>query len=190
MQWLYGTGVVCCPPMLRVDISRFPVCGRCGAVDPHVVDETVTRGSGRRGLTGRHERPFAPWLRPPIVIDDNEAVSFDLVVLALSADNDADSARRLFKQCTAVGAHNVGEPDRRIVAFYEELQSIYPDHGPTVEAPDCPWNSVPLSVGIDHVIMHLGFGPRTTPAIETLMRLASHHGLAVYDPQGGDVYLA
>ena len=116
-------------------------------------------------------------------------MSFDLVVLALGADNDADSARRMFEHCAAAGTHDVGEPDGRILAFYEQLQSIYPDRGPAAEAPDCPWNSAPLSVGIDHVIMHLGFGSRSTSAIEAVLRLAAHHGLAVYDPQGDDVYL-
>ncbi|WP_284740081.1 hypothetical protein [Amycolatopsis sp. RTGN1] len=117
-------------------------------------------------------------------------MSFDLVVLALNAGSEADSVRRMFERCTAVGTHNVGEPDRRIVAFYEQVRSIYPDRGPAVEAPGCPWNSAPLSVGIDHVIMHFGSGPRSTPAIETVLRLAAHHGLAVYDPQGDDVHLA
>jgi hypothetical protein len=38
--------------------------------------------------------------------------------------------------------------------------------------------------------MHLRFGSRSTPAIETVLRLAAHHGLVVYDPQGDDVYPA
>ncbi|MEV6644344.1 hypothetical protein [Amycolatopsis sp. NPDC051371] len=117
-------------------------------------------------------------------------MSFDLAVLALGADNDADFARRRFERCIAAGTHDAGEPDKRIVAFYEQLQSIYPDHGPAVEALDCPWNSTPLSVGIDHVIMHLGFGSRSTPAIGPVLRMAADHGLIVYDPQGNDVYLA
>ncbi|MFE0026420.1 hypothetical protein [Amycolatopsis sp. NPDC059021] len=115
-------------------------------------------------------------------------MSFDLAVLALGADNDDGSARRMYEHCIAAGTHDVGEPDRRIMAFYEQLRSIHPDQGPAVEAPDCPWNSTPLSVGIDHVIMHLGLGSRSTPAIETVLRLAAHHGLAVYDPQRDDVY--
>jgi len=117
-------------------------------------------------------------------------MSFDLVVLSLGADDDPDSARRMFERCLAAGTHDAGEPDRRIVAFYEQLQSSYPDRGPAVEALDCPWTSTPLSVGIDHVIMHLRFGSRSTQAVETVLRLAAHHGLVAYDPQGDDVYLA
>jgi hypothetical protein len=122
--------------------------------------------------------------------DDNEVMSFDLVVLALGVGDDAGSARRMFERCVDAGTHDAGESDARIVRFYEQLQSVYPDHGPAGEAPDCPWNSMPLSVGIDHVIMHLGSGTRSVPAIETVLQLAALHGLAVYDPQGDDFYLA
>jgi hypothetical protein len=116
-------------------------------------------------------------------------MSFDLVVLSLGANKDADYARRMSERCLTAGTHDVGKPNRRIVAFYEQLQSNYPDRGPAVEALDSPWASTPLSVGIDHVIMHLGFGSRSTQAVETVLRLAAHHGLAVYDPQSDDVYL-
>jgi hypothetical protein len=47
--------------------------------------------------------------------------------------------------------------------------------------------SMPLDVGIDHVGMSMSFGPRSDPAIDVILDLASRYGLTIYDPQGDEV---
>lgn len=116
-------------------------------------------------------------------------MSFDLAVLAPAPDMDAAAVRRMFGQCAAAVDHQEGEPDSRITAFYEQLRSVYPDHGPDSETPASPWSSAPLDVGIDHVIMQLSHRPVSTPAVDVILKLASRHRLAVYDPQSDDAYL-
>lgn len=41
---------------------------------------------------------------------------------------------------------------------------------------------MPLNTGIDHVIMHLSFSERSTPALEAIMELAATHDLVLFDP--------
>jgi hypothetical protein len=121
---------------------------------------------------------------------DNVSVSFDLAVLAVKPSADVSAAaRQMFERCGAAD-HVEGELDERVVLFYEQLRAELPDNGPATEGPECPWMSMPLDVGNDHVIMHLRFGPVAAAAIERILELAAHHGLAVYDPQSDDVYLA
>ena len=90
-------------------------------------------------------------------------------------------------RCWNSRRHAEGELDDRIAAFYSELRSIFPDDATAGE--DSPWMVMPLDVGIDHVIMHLSFSQRGTPAIETIEELAARHKLVLYDPQADDIYL-
>jgi len=101
------------------------------------------------------------------------------------AENVADNgaARAMFERCRA-DSHVEGELDERVVGFYERLRSMFPDDGSL--GSDSPWMSTPLSAGIDHVIMHLSFSPRSDPVIEAVIALAEEFGLVVFDPQSGD----
>lgn len=99
---------------------------------------------------------------------------------------DAAAARVMFERC-ASGSHDNGDPDRRVVGFYERLRSEFPDYPPYPA--DSPWMLMPLSVGIDHVIMHLSFSPRSDPAITSIQALAAEYGLVLWDPQSQDAYL-
>lgn len=113
-------------------------------------------------------------------------MSFDLTVLAMDESADAEAAKAMFQRCNTFN-HPDGELDERIVAFYEELRSRFPDYPPYDDS--TPWMSMPLRTGIDHVIMHLSFSARSTPAIEAIIDLAKKHRLAVFDPQSNDAYL-
>lgn len=110
-------------------------------------------------------------------------MSFDLAVLA--APSDVDSAREMYASCTR-DDHLDGDIDVRIARFHEALASIFPDHEPT---PGSPWAVTPLSLGADHVLMRLRMGPAGEQAIEKIIALADHHGLALYDPQSDETYL-
>jgi len=83
--------------------------------------------------------------------------------------------------------HVEGDLDERVTGFYERLRAVFPEHGPA--GPGSPWVSMPLSVGIDHVIMHLSFSARSNPAIEAVTALAKEFGLVVFDPQSGGACL-
>ncbi|MFD4867037.1 hypothetical protein [Streptomyces sp. NPDC058412] len=113
-------------------------------------------------------------------------MSFDLAVLAMDASADAVAARGMFERCSS-GSHPEGELDERVVAFYERLRSHFPDHSPCAE--DSPWMSTPLSVGIDHVIMHLSFSSRSDPALRAIEEFAAEFRLVVWDPQSQDAHL-
>jgi hypothetical protein len=118
---------------------------------------------------------------------EDEPVSFDLAVLAMDELADAAAAHAMFERCTS-GTHAEGEPDERIVGFYEELRSRFPDEGP--HAGDSPWMMMPLATGIDHVIMHLSWSPQQSDATVTaIMELATECRLVVWDPQSQDAYL-
>ena len=110
-------------------------------------------------------------------------VSFHLAVLA--APTDAEAVRELYARCTRED-HSGGDIDVRIARFHEALAAIFPDHAP---APDSPWAVTPLSLGADHVLMRLRIGPAGEHAIEKIIALADHHGLALYDPQSDETYL-
>lgn len=110
-------------------------------------------------------------------------VSFDLAVLAAPADQ--KSAREMYTRCTR-DDHLDGELDVRIARFHEALGAVFPDHAP---APDSPWAVTPLSLGTDHVLMRLRIGPAGEQAIEKIIALADHHGLALHDPQSNETYL-
>lgn len=98
---------------------------------------------------------------------------------------DATAARAMFERCNSSN-HDEGELDERIVGFYEQLRSRFPDYPPYPE--DSPWMSMPLGVGVDHVIMHLSFSHRSDAALETIMELAAKYRLVVLDLQSDDVY--
>jgi hypothetical protein len=114
-------------------------------------------------------------------------VSFDLAVLAMDEGAGDQDARLMFERCNRSGLHDEGDLDPRIVAFYEQLRSDFPDHPPY--DPQSPWMSMPLAVGVDHVIMHLSFGRKSGPAINKIMELATQYRLVLYDPQSEDAHL-
>ena len=72
------------------------------------------------------------------------------------------------------------------MAFYEQLRSRFPDD--SAGYPECPWMSMPLSVGVNHVFCNISFPPRGTAATGAIAQLAAVHGLVIYDPQSDDVY--
>src|SRR5215469_17234212 len=97
-------------------------------------------------------------------------VSFDLMVLAIDADTGAGAVRAMLRRCRG-NLHPEGELDDRIVAFYEQLRSRFPDDSAGYS--ECPWMSMPLSVGVDHVFCHISFSPRGTAAIGAITQLAA-----------------
>ncbi|GAA4563711.1 hypothetical protein GCM10023176_08210 [Micromonospora coerulea] len=111
-------------------------------------------------------------------------MSFDLVVLAVEPATSLDDMRRMIEHCASL-VHRDGEPDPRIIGFYEELQESLPDHPPYDR--ESPWMSAPLAVGIDHVSMSISHSPRGTKAVQAVCQLAERHGLVIYDPQGNEV---
>ena len=84
--------------------------------------------------------------------------------------------------------HVEGELDERIVGFYERLRARFPDYPPNSDSDDCPWMSMPLDVGIDHVFMCLSFSERSDPAITLITELATEYGLTLWDPQDGSAH--
>jgi hypothetical protein len=112
-------------------------------------------------------------------------VSFDLVVLAIEPDaSDEDVAVRV-ERCRGM-SHPEGDLDERIVAFYEQLRERFPDFPPYGES--CPWMSMPLGLGIDHVSMNMTYGERGSLAMAYILELAGRYGLTVYDPQFDEVF--
>jgi hypothetical protein len=118
---------------------------------------------------------------------EDEPVSFDLAVLAMDELADAGAAGAMFERCNTFGDHVEGEPDKRIVGFYEQLRSRFPDQGP--DAGDSPWMMMPLAIGIDHVIMHLSWSPQSDAAVTAIMELAAEYRLVIWDPQSQEAYL-
>jgi hypothetical protein len=117
---------------------------------------------------------------------EDEPVSFDLAVLAMDESADVASVCAMFERCTS-GSHREGERDERVVRFYEQLRSRFPDYPP--HAGDSPWMLMPLAVGTDHVIMNLSFSPRSGAALKAIMELAAKYRLVVWDPQSQDAHL-
>jgi hypothetical protein len=76
--------------------------------------------------------------------------------------------------------------DDRIVGFYEQLRSRFPDD--SADYPECPWMVMPLPVGAGHVFCHISFSPRGTAAIGAITQLAAAYGLVIYARQSDDVY--
>jgi hypothetical protein len=113
-------------------------------------------------------------------------MSFDLAVVAAEPGADEAAARELIERCYDRRPHLEGDLDARIVTFYEELRAIYPDHPPHAE--DAPWACAPLDTGIDHVFMNIRHSADIA-VIEAIQRLATEHGLVLYDPQGDAIYL-
>jgi hypothetical protein len=113
-------------------------------------------------------------------------MSFDLAVLAMDGTADAERARAMFERCTS-GPHPEGEPDERVVAFYERLRSRFPDHPPLT--PESPWASTPLALGIDHVVMCLRHSSGSDAALRAVTGLAAELRLVVWDPQAQEAVL-
>jgi hypothetical protein len=101
----------------------------------------------------------------------------------------SDDALLRFRQCASADPHPEGDLDPRIVAFYQRLTSRFPDHPPPYDVDTSPWMVMPLSTGIDHVIMYISYGSRGTDVVRAVMELAKHHGLVLVDPQSDGVYL-
>jgi hypothetical protein len=110
-------------------------------------------------------------------------VSFDLAVLAMESSADPSAALAMLERCNRVARHPEGDIDTRITALCEALFAQFP-----VTAADSAWMTDP-EVGIDHVIVHLSWSPRSGPVIETIQELARQHRLVLVDPQSDDVYL-
>jgi hypothetical protein len=108
-------------------------------------------------------------------------MSFDLDVLAADPGSADAQVRAMVERCRSLN-HPDGELDPRIVRFYEILRARYPDFPPYGD--DSPWMMTPLSVGIDHVTMHISFSGRGARAVEFIDQLARQCGLTIYDPQG------
>lgn len=81
--------------------------------------------------------------------------------------------------------HPEGDLDERIVGFYENLRARYPDFPP--HGRDSPWTDTPLSVGIDHISMHVTFGEHSSPALKLIDELAQRYELTIYEPQSDEV---
>ena len=117
---------------------------------------------------------------------DDGAVSFDLVVLAMAESADVGAAQAMFERCRS-GKHDDGGLTSGWSGFYERLRTQFPDRPPY--GPDSPWMSMPLTVGIDHVVIHLSHSERSAPAISAVRELAVEYGLVIWDPQSRDAYL-
>ncbi|GAA2878592.1 hypothetical protein GCM10010517_40660 [Streptosporangium fragile] len=77
------------------------------------------------------------------------------------------------------GRTEPGEPRPEVVAFYEELTSVFPDL--TAENYGVsPW-SVPLTVGEDFVLMNAVF-PRADEVCRAVLELAQRHRLVLFEP--------
>lgn len=113
-------------------------------------------------------------------------MAFYLTVLANRSGAADDDVRAQAIVCRRPG-HPEGDLDGRVMAFYEELRSRFPDSGPEGFNDDSPWASRPLEVGIDHVHLVLRWGDVSTAAIDTVLESAARHDLAVYDPQSDEV---
>ncbi|BCJ64866.1 hypothetical protein GCM10009779_61240 [Polymorphospora rubra] len=111
-------------------------------------------------------------------------MGFDLVVLAVDPGATDAEIRATADRCRGLH-HPKGDPDERIVGFYEALRARYPDFPPHDR--DSPWMATPLDVGIDHVSMCLGFGERRDPALQLIDELAQRHELTIYDHQDDEV---
>lgn len=104
----------------------------------------------------------------------------------MDASADAPAAGAMFERCTS-GDHDEGEVDERVVGFYERLRSRFPDHPPYAE--ESPWMSMPLAIGIDHVIINLSFSSRSDAALRAIEELAAEYRLVLWDPQTQDAHL-
>lgn len=109
-----------------------------------------------------------------------------MVVAAVPGADEA-TARALIERCNRIGAvHVEGELDERIVGFYEDLRTVYPDFPPYDDS--TPWSSTPLDTGIDHVVMTIRFSAENA-MVDLIQRLATKHSLVLYDPQDDTVHL-
>jgi hypothetical protein len=119
---------------------------------------------------------------------EDEPVSFDLAVLGRWM-----SWLTLLRQrrCLSGATLLVVTPrlSRMIGSWgsYAQLRSRFPDYGPRVG--DSLWMSMPLAVGVDHVITHLSWGSRSNAAVTAIMELAAEHRLVIWDPQSHDAHL-
>ncbi|MEU4559524.1 hypothetical protein AB0F72_14160 [Actinoplanes sp. NPDC023936] len=140
--------------------------------------------------THHHRGREAVWLDPLIKLTaarETIRLSFDLAVLAIDGWTDVSEVAAMVDRCQSP-VHVEGELDERIVAFYERLRARFPDCPPYSDSDDCPWMSMPLDVGIDHVSMCLSFSERSDPAITLITELATEYGLTLWDPQDGSAH--
>jgi hypothetical protein len=133
--------------------------------------------------THHHRGDGTVWLDSLIKLTaERETIrlSFDLAVLAIDGWTDVSEVAAMVDRCQSP-VHVEGELDERIVGFYERLRARFPDFPPYSDP--CPWMSMPLDVGIDHVFMCLSFSERSDPAITLITELATEYGLTLWDPQ-------
>ena len=130
---------------------------------PRVAARTVTapRSRADRGDEQQHASPPGPRSRMVGSVDHADrgqqiGLSFDLGVLAIDGWSDVTEVTAMVDRCQS-SVHVEGELDERIVGFYERLRARFPDYPPYSDSDDCPWMSMPLDVGIDHVFMCLSF---------------------------------
>jgi hypothetical protein len=109
----------------------------------------------------------------------------DLAVFAVAAGADEAAARVVMEACYRHGQHVEGDLDERIMRFYEGLRAAHPDFGPGFD--DSPWSSR-LDAGIDHVFMNIRWSADDA-VLDLIQRLATEHGLVLYDPQDDTIYL-
>lgn len=114
-------------------------------------------------------------------------MSFDLTALVTVPGASDEDVRAQAGRCCQLD-HPEGDLEPRIVAFYDDLRTSYPDSGPESRRDDSPWASTPLDLGIDHVSMQLRHGVSDT-VVGVILDLAAGHRLAIYDPQVDEVTL-
>lgn len=103
------------------------------------------------------------------------------MVCALDHPVDSAAAAQMFDRCAR--EHHAGARyDGRIVGFFQRLRAQFPVEPPY--GPHSPWLGTPVSVGVDHVLMHLSPDERADQAIAVIWRLAAEYGLTIWDPQG------
>jgi hypothetical protein len=96
-------------------------------------------------------------------------MSFDLVVLAVDPGPTDAEVWAKAEHCRSLH-HPEGELDERIIVSYENLRARYLDF-PAVRSRFSVDDDA-LTVGIDHVSMHLSFGERGGPALQLIDELA------------------
>jgi hypothetical protein len=115
-------------------------------------------------------------------VPDDVAECFDLHVLAIDPSADLDAVKAMVERCQR-GPHPEGVALSGSTRNCDRsTQTIRRIRSPQ------PWMSMPLDVGIDHVMMSVSYSERGDGAINAVMRLVGRFGLVVYDPQFDEVF--
>jgi hypothetical protein len=104
--------------------------------------------------------------------------------------DDADQARALLERFYKDGDESAFAPSEKIRLVWDELLSRYPDtvFAKTADADQSPWSDFPPHVTDRLLVLDLRWGAQDA-VIDDIVRLARHHELILYDPQGPDVHL-